>query len=382
MRDDLPTGPVASFTDVRALSGCCTRSAPRMRRGARRAPPRPSARPAPRGRSRGRYARRRPSSSLSRAAPGSARRRIGLQRSALASGQVQPGRSPHGNTHLLTDEGYVDEAAAAAHGRCRHGVRCSSPRGAQLVERDLHDLGEHRLKPRPSASTSSDSKLPYAQSLYRREPASAHDALPRPRAGTGRVVEASAQRRSPAHAHRPRQEPEAQLALQRLASMPPRRRVSIRSRRFAVPRSCLAPGQTLDRGRLAGAFPRRRCSASSSDSSRSSMRLAPPTCRCLTSTSSFRAAPTHLRERHPVPPLASSTAGPLFTAGEGADRPAFHQQRPRLPCTSTSFARARCARRRTHSFSPQQLLNKNSPQRLDLLSPRAPILGGGRFARR
>ena len=68
---------------------------------------------------------------------------------ALASGQVQVRVGLHTGTPLLTDEGYVGDdvhraarIAASGHG----GQVLVSAASAQLVERELRDLGEHRLK--------------------------------------------------------------------------------------------------------------------------------------------------------------------------------------------------------------------------------------------
>jgi predicted ATPase/class 3 adenylate cyclase len=68
---------------------------------------------------------------------------------ALASGQVQVRVGLHTGTPLLTDEGYVGDdvhraarIAAAGHG----GQVLVSASTAQLVELELGDLGEHRLK--------------------------------------------------------------------------------------------------------------------------------------------------------------------------------------------------------------------------------------------
>jgi predicted ATPase/class 3 adenylate cyclase len=68
---------------------------------------------------------------------------------ALASGQVQVRVGLHSGTPLLTDEGYVgdDVHRAARIAACGHGGQVLvSAASAQLVERELRDLGEHRLK--------------------------------------------------------------------------------------------------------------------------------------------------------------------------------------------------------------------------------------------
>jgi predicted ATPase/class 3 adenylate cyclase len=68
---------------------------------------------------------------------------------ALASGQVQVRVGLHTGTPLLTDEGYVgdDVHRAARIAACGHGGQVLvSSATASLVERELRDLGEHRLK--------------------------------------------------------------------------------------------------------------------------------------------------------------------------------------------------------------------------------------------
>jgi len=68
---------------------------------------------------------------------------------ALASGSIQVRVGLHTGTPLLTDEGYVggDVHRAARIAACGHGGQVLvSSSTAQLVELELSDLGEHRLK--------------------------------------------------------------------------------------------------------------------------------------------------------------------------------------------------------------------------------------------
>jgi predicted ATPase/class 3 adenylate cyclase len=92
---------------------------------------------------------------------------------ALASGQVQVRVGLHTGTPLLTDEGYVGDdvhraarIAASGHG----GQVLVSAASAQLVERELRDLGEHRLKDLSAPERVyqlRDSDFPALRSLYR-----------------------------------------------------------------------------------------------------------------------------------------------------------------------------------------------------------------------
>src|SRR5687767_12946016 len=68
---------------------------------------------------------------------------------ALASGPISVRIGLHTGTPLLTEEGYVggDVNRAARIAACGHGGQVLvSSSTAQLVERELRDLGEHRLK--------------------------------------------------------------------------------------------------------------------------------------------------------------------------------------------------------------------------------------------
>ena len=92
---------------------------------------------------------------------------------ALASGQVQVRVGLHTGTPLLTDEGYVGDdvhraarIAASGHG----GQVLVSAASAQLVERELRDLGEHRLKDLSAPERVyqlGDGDFPALRSLYR-----------------------------------------------------------------------------------------------------------------------------------------------------------------------------------------------------------------------
>jgi predicted ATPase len=92
---------------------------------------------------------------------------------ALASGPIQVRAGVHTGTALVTDEGYVGEdvhraarIAAAGHG----GQVLVSSATAQLVEGDLKDLGEHRLKDLSAPERIyqlGDGTFPPLSSLYR-----------------------------------------------------------------------------------------------------------------------------------------------------------------------------------------------------------------------
>jgi predicted ATPase/class 3 adenylate cyclase len=92
---------------------------------------------------------------------------------ALASGQVQVRVGLHTGTPLLTDEGYVgdDVHRAARIAGCGHGGQVLvSAASAQLVERELRDLGEHRLKDLSAPERVyqlGDGDFPVLRSLYR-----------------------------------------------------------------------------------------------------------------------------------------------------------------------------------------------------------------------
>jgi len=92
---------------------------------------------------------------------------------ALASGQVQVRVGVHSGTPLLTDEGYVgdDVHRAARIAACGHGGQVLvSVTSAQLVERELRDLGEHRLKDLSAPERIyqvGDGDFPALRSLYR-----------------------------------------------------------------------------------------------------------------------------------------------------------------------------------------------------------------------
>ena len=98
----------------------------------------------------------------------------------------------HSGTPLLTDEGYVgdDVHRAARIAACGYGGQVLvSAASAQLVERELRDLGEHRLKDLSAPERIyqlGDGELSRAQVALPHEPACARDALPRARRGTGR----------------------------------------------------------------------------------------------------------------------------------------------------------------------------------------------------
>jgi predicted ATPase/class 3 adenylate cyclase len=92
---------------------------------------------------------------------------------ALASGPVQVRVGLHTGTPLLTDEGYVgdDVHRAARIAACGHGGQVLvSATSAQLVERELRDLGEHRLKDLSAPERVyqlGDGDFPALKSLYR-----------------------------------------------------------------------------------------------------------------------------------------------------------------------------------------------------------------------
>jgi predicted ATPase/class 3 adenylate cyclase len=92
---------------------------------------------------------------------------------ALASGQVRVRVGLHSGTPLLTDEGYVgdDVHRAARIAACGHGGQVLvSAASAQLVERELRDLGEHRLKDLSAPERIyqlGDGDFPALRSLYR-----------------------------------------------------------------------------------------------------------------------------------------------------------------------------------------------------------------------
>jgi len=97
----------------------------------------------------------------------------GEMTAALASGQVQVRIGLHTGTPLLADEGYVGDdvhraarIAAAGHG----GQVLVSASTAQLVEFELTDLGEHRLKDLGAPERIyqlGDDEFPALKSLYR-----------------------------------------------------------------------------------------------------------------------------------------------------------------------------------------------------------------------
>jgi predicted ATPase/class 3 adenylate cyclase len=92
---------------------------------------------------------------------------------ALASGQVRVRVGVHSGSPLLTDEGYVGgdihraaRIAASGHG----GQVLVSAASAQLVEHELRDLGEHRLKDLSAPERIyqlGDGDFPALMSLYR-----------------------------------------------------------------------------------------------------------------------------------------------------------------------------------------------------------------------
>ena len=92
---------------------------------------------------------------------------------ALASGPVQVRVGLHTGTPLLTDEGYVgdDVHRAARIAACGQGGQVLvSAASAQLVERELRDLGEHRLKDLSAPERVyqlGDGDFPALRSLYR-----------------------------------------------------------------------------------------------------------------------------------------------------------------------------------------------------------------------
>jgi predicted ATPase/class 3 adenylate cyclase len=97
----------------------------------------------------------------------------GAMTEALASGPIQVRAGLHTGTALVTDEGYVGEdvhraarIAAAGHG----GQVLISSTTAQLVDGELKDLGEHRLKDLSAPERIyqlGDRTFPPLQSLYR-----------------------------------------------------------------------------------------------------------------------------------------------------------------------------------------------------------------------
>jgi predicted ATPase/class 3 adenylate cyclase len=92
---------------------------------------------------------------------------------ALASGPIQVRVGLHTGTPLLTDEGYVggDVHRAARIAACGHGGQVLvSASTAQLVELELTDLGEHRLKDLSAPERVyqlGDRAFPALKSLYR-----------------------------------------------------------------------------------------------------------------------------------------------------------------------------------------------------------------------
>jgi predicted ATPase/class 3 adenylate cyclase len=92
---------------------------------------------------------------------------------ALASGQVQVRVGLHTGTPLPTDEGYVGDdvhRAARIAGFGHGGQVLVSAASAQLVERELRDLGEHRLKDLSAPERVyqlGDGDFPALRSLYR-----------------------------------------------------------------------------------------------------------------------------------------------------------------------------------------------------------------------
>ena len=113
---------------------------------------------------------------------------------ALASGPIRVRVGLHTGTPLVTDEGYVggDVHRAARIAAAGTAGRCSSPpRPRQLVELELSDLGEHRLKDLSAPERLfqlGDSEFPPLKSLYRTNLPDPRHALPRPgaRAAGGR----------------------------------------------------------------------------------------------------------------------------------------------------------------------------------------------------
>ena len=115
----------------------------------------------------------------------------------------------HTGTPLLTEEGYVGgdvhraaRIAAAGHG----GQVLVSSSTAQLVELELTDLGEHRLKDLSAPERIyqlGDGDVPRAQVALPHEPARPCNALPRARAGARRGALAPLLRgHAPAHPDR------------------------------------------------------------------------------------------------------------------------------------------------------------------------------------
>jgi class 3 adenylate cyclase len=92
---------------------------------------------------------------------------------ALASGSIQVRVGLHTGTPLLTDEGYVggDVHRAARIAACGHGGQVLvSSSTAQLVELELSDLGEHRLKDLSAPERIyqlGDGDFPALKTLYR-----------------------------------------------------------------------------------------------------------------------------------------------------------------------------------------------------------------------
>jgi len=92
---------------------------------------------------------------------------------ALATGPIRVRVGLHTGTPLLTDEGYVGEDVhrAARIAACGHGGQVLvSASTASLVERDPHDLGEHRLKDLSAPERIwqlGDGEFPALKSLYR-----------------------------------------------------------------------------------------------------------------------------------------------------------------------------------------------------------------------
>ncbi len=92
---------------------------------------------------------------------------------ALAAGPIRVRVGVHTGTPLLTEEGYVgaDVHRAARIAACGHGGQVLvSASTASLVERDLHDLGEHRLKDLSAPERIyqlGEGEFPALKSLYR-----------------------------------------------------------------------------------------------------------------------------------------------------------------------------------------------------------------------
>ena len=144
-------------------------------------------------------------------APGALAAASALHGCACVRADPGPGRPAHRNaaSHRRGLRRETTSTAPRASLPAATAARCSSPpRRAQLVERELRDLGEHRLKDLSAPERVyqlGDGDFPALKVPLPHEPACARDALPRPRAGTGRGRRAPRRRRhSPAHAHRPR----------------------------------------------------------------------------------------------------------------------------------------------------------------------------------